>query len=125
MLPAARVLAVSGQRHRLRWIDAVLLGAGYETLAAATGREALRAAYAARPALVVLETSTQDPGAWDMLARLRSFSSVPVLMLLTWPQPGDQRRAWLAGADDWISGKLDGERLLLRVPLLAQRRSEA
>ena len=54
--------------------------AGFRTVTARTGPDALRRFYDERPDLVVLDVALPGLDGWQLLERLREFSRVPIIM---------------------------------------------
>jgi DNA-binding response OmpR family regulator len=96
-----------------------LLGA--QVLRAASGAEGLRLLYESKPDVVVLPVDAGEPGAYQMLARVRAVASLPVLMVGTRAGPIEDARAMAAGADDYVSTPVDEDQLAARVKRLAER----
>jgi DNA-binding response OmpR family regulator len=95
--------------------------AGYEVLDAADGRSALRALYAARPELVILDVSMPELDGWSTLARIRDLSDVPVIMLTARAAELEKVRGLKAGADDYVTKPFGRQELLARVEALLRR----
>ncbi len=94
---------------------------GYAVTAAADGREALRALYAARPDLVVLDVRMPELDGWHVLDRMRELTDVPVLMLTARDGELDKVRALRAGADDYVAKPFGRQELLARIEALLRR----
>ncbi len=95
--------------------------AGYAVLDAADGRSALRALYAARPELVILDVSMPELDGWSTLARIRDLSDVPVIMLTARAAELEKVRGLKAGADDYVTKPFGRQELLARVEALLRR----
>ncbi len=119
----ARVLVVDDDAD-VRGLVVQLLGrAGYDVTAASDGREALRALFAARPDLVLLDVTMPGMDGWKALDRIRDVSDVPVLMLTGRTAELDSVRALTAGADDYVTKPFRRQELLARVQALLRRRA--
>ncbi len=80
------------------------LGAeGYRTMEAAAGREALAAAGATPPDLVLLDLGLPDMDGAEVLHRLRTSSPVPVVVLSAREDERGKVAALDAGADDYVT----------------------
>lgn len=75
----------------------LLARGGYAVMSAPDGREALRALYAVRPDLVILDVRMPGMDGWETLERIRELSGVPVLMLTARDGELDKVRGLKAG----------------------------
>ena len=81
-------------------------GLPVEVATAENGPEALVAALADPPDLIVLDVMMPDLNGFDVCQRLRAdmrTHDVPVLMLTSLDEPVDRTRGFLAGVDDYLA----------------------
>jgi two-component system, OmpR family, KDP operon response regulator KdpE len=97
-----RVLAVDDEPQILKFLTVALNAAGYDTLTAATGADALRLATTQAPDLIVLDLGLPDKDGKDVLRELRQFSDVPVIILSARDREIDKIEALDLGADDYV-----------------------
>jgi two-component system KDP operon response regulator KdpE len=95
--------------------------AGYRTLTAVNGPDALRRFYDERPDLVVLDVALPGMDGWQVLERLREFSRVPVLMVTARGSEADKIRGLKLGADDYVTKPVSFPELLARVEAALRR----
>lgn len=79
--------------------------AGYQSLAARDGEEALRLALECRPDLAVLDVTMPKLDGYEVTRRMRANETtkdVPVILLTARVQDGDVARGLQAGANDYI-----------------------
>jgi len=76
-----RILVVDDEVRILNFLKSKLKAAGYETLTAGNGRDALEQAQFKEPDLIVLDVLMPVMGGLEMLKELRTFSKVPVIIL--------------------------------------------
>lgn len=95
--------------------------AGYRTVAARTGPDALRRFYDERPDLVILDVALPGLDGWQLLERLREFSRVPILMVTARGSEADKIRGLKLGADDYITKPLSFPELTARVEAALRR----
>jgi two-component system, OmpR family, KDP operon response regulator KdpE len=98
-----------------------LRAAGHEVLIAGDGRTALQAAREDRPDIVVLDLGLPDLSGFDVLRRLRAWSTVPVVVLSARAESSEKVEALDLGADDYVTKPFGMEELLARVRAAARR----
>ncbi len=120
---ARKVLSIGGAQRRA--LEALLGDAGIRQIQARSGRAGLKAFYAEQPDLVLLDLALEAPGGFEVLARLRELSDVPVVAISERDDGGAERvRALRAGADDCVGGSCGDSELQARIEALL-RRSQA
>jgi DNA-binding response OmpR family regulator len=95
--------------------------AGYHTVTARNGPDALRRFYEERPDLVILDVAVPGLDGWQLLERLREFSRVPIIMVTARGSEADKVRGLKLGADDYITKPLSFPELLARVEAALRR----
>ena len=111
--------------------DPLLLHSLYEGLreeqyavdTAADGPEGLAKARETAYDAIVLDGMLPGFDGWELLLRLRSAKSTPVLMLTARDAVPDRIRGLDAGADDYLTKPFDFEELLARLRALIRRSS--
>jgi two-component system KDP operon response regulator KdpE len=119
-----RVLVVDDEPQLLRALRINLTARRYEVIVAAGGAAALDAAARHLPNLVILDLGLPDMPGTDVIAGLRSWSRVPILVLSGRTDAADKVDALDAGADDYVTKPFSMEELMARLRAL-QRRAEA
>jgi DNA-binding response OmpR family regulator len=107
----AHIVAVGA---RLIWPDCAVT-------TAPDGATALERFAAERPDLVVLDVSIPPPDGFEVCARIRAVSNVPILMLTVRDSTLDKVRALDLGADDYLTKPFDHLELLARLRALMRR----
>jgi DNA-binding response OmpR family regulator len=124
-MTGARVLVVDDD-ETIRAILRRLVEVADGTVAeAATGEEALRALYAARPDIVVLDIDLPGLDGWQVLERVRQLTDVPVVMLSAHDDELEKVRALQAGADDYVTKPFGAQELLARLQAHLRRAAAA
>jgi DNA-binding response OmpR family regulator len=98
--------------------------AGYETIQASSGDEALRLVQESPPALCILDVMMPKVNGFEVLRELRgdpSTQGMPVLMLTASVQDKDVARGFEVGADDYLRKPFSNAELLERVSHLLNR----
>ena len=99
----------------------MLSRAGLDVAGAADKGEALSTAAASAPDVVVLDLSLPDGDGIEVLAELRTWSDVPVLVLTGATDPRRMLAAFEAGADDYLRKPFGPDELLARLRALLRR----
>jgi DNA-binding response OmpR family regulator len=94
---------------------------GYDVTSAGDGAEGLRLARSGRPALVILDLMLPGMDGIDVCRRLRSQSTVPILMLTAKSDEVDKVVGLEVGADDYMTKPFSVRELLARVRALLRR----
>jgi two-component system KDP operon response regulator KdpE len=92
-----------------------LESAGFSTMDTGSGTEALSLIASHRPKAVILDLGLSDLTGFDVLARLREWSQVPVLILTVEDGDQDKVRALDMGADDYVTKPFSVPELLARL----------
>ena len=103
---ADTVLIVEDEPEFLALQELWIGQAGYRTVTARTGPDALRRFYDERPDLVILDVAVPGLDGWQLLERLREFSRVPIIMVTARGSEADKIRGLKLGADDYITKPL-------------------
>jgi two-component system KDP operon response regulator KdpE len=109
----------------LRAMRITLQARGYEVRTAATGRTALSEAAAAHPDIIVLDLGLPDLDGVEVIAGLRGWSSVPIIVLSGRTGGSDKVAALDAGADDYVTKPFGVEELLARMRAVSRRSATA
>jgi two-component system, OmpR family, KDP operon response regulator KdpE len=118
---SCRVLVVDDEPHTLRALKASLRGAGYEVDTADTAEGALTAAALAPPDAVILDLVLPDGRGTDVARELRTWSSVPIIVLSVVGDESEKVAALDAGADDYVTKPFGVDELLARLRAAMRR----
>jgi two-component system KDP operon response regulator KdpE len=116
-----RVLVVDDEPQILRALAINLRARGYDVRTAGTGAEALSAATAHGPELVVLDLGLPDMEGLEVIAGLRGWTTVPILVLSGRSDSTDKVEALDAGADDYVTKPFGMAELLARMRAMVRR----
>jgi two-component system KDP operon response regulator KdpE len=119
-----RVLVVDDEPQLLRAMRINLTARRYEVVVAADGAGALDAAAKHLPDVVVLDLGLPDMDGTEVIAGLRGWTKVPILVLSGRADSADKVDALDAGADDYVTKPFSMDELMARLRALV-RRSEA
>jgi signal transduction histidine kinase len=119
----ARLLIVDDYPANVKLLERNLRAAGYETIAAYDGEEALEKVESDRPDLILLDIMLPKMDGYEVCRRLRAQEAtavIPIIMITALRETEDRIRGLEAGADDFISKPFDRGELLARVKSLLQ-----
>jgi len=119
-----RVLVVDDEPQLLRALRINLSARRYEVVVAADGAAALEAAARHVPDIVVLDLGLPDMDGTEVIAGLRGWTKVPILVLSGRADAADKVDALDAGADDYVTKPFSMDELMARLRALL-RRAEA
>ncbi len=120
---ATRVLVVDDEPQIRRAIRAGLSAHGFEVEQAETGESALDQISLSQPDVVILDLGLPDIPGIDVVREVRSWSTVPIIILSVKDSERDKVRALDSGADDYVTKPFGMDELLARVRV-ALRHSE-
>ena len=110
-----RILVVDDEPQILRALKTNLSAAGYEVVTAATGEEALASAAMNPPDALILDLVLPDRSGTEITRELRTWTSVPIVVLSAVGDERDKVEALDAGADDYVTKPFGMEELLARL----------
>jgi two-component system, OmpR family, KDP operon response regulator KdpE len=110
-----RVLVVDDEARIRRLLRLSLNARGFEIYDARTGREALDGVIGCKPDIVILDLGLPDLDGMDMLKELRTWSSVPVIVLSVRNAEEDIVASLNAGADDYLVKPFNMGELVARI----------
>lgn len=116
-----RVLLIEDAEDIRAVLTVVLERAGLHPLVAADGKVGLRLLHERRPDCVILDVGLPNIDGWEVLARIRDISDVPVMMLTARHLEEEKVRGLQAGADDYMTKPFGNQELVARVQALLRR----
>jgi two-component system, OmpR family, KDP operon response regulator KdpE len=114
----ARILIVEDEPPIRKFLRVALEANGFEVVDAASGREGLGRAATDTPDLVILDLGLPDLDGKDVVARIREWSQMPVLILSVRDAEAEKVAALDAGANDYVVKPFGIAELLARVRAL-------
>lgn len=119
-----KVLVVDDEPQILRALRINLQARSYDVVTAGSGRAALQAAHDSRPDLVVLDLGLPDVDGVEVVRSLRTWTTVPILILSGRLNSRAKVEALDAGADDYVTKPFNVDELLARVRAVSRRVGE-
>jgi two-component system KDP operon response regulator KdpE len=111
----ARVLVVDDEKAIQRFLKNALSSAEFSVHVAEGGKEALAAAVAIRPDLIILDLGLPDMDGVEVLRRLREWTQVPIIILSVRDREDEKVTALDSGADDYVTKPFGIGELLARM----------
>ena len=122
----ARLLVVDDEKMILELLAGSLRFAGFEVMTAASGAEALRAAAASRPDLVLLDVMMPDGDGFEVVRRMRSSGpDVPVIFLTARDGVRERVTGLALGGDDYVTKPFSLDEVLERIRAVLRRTGRA
>ncbi|HEY0736633.1 MAG TPA: response regulator transcription factor [Herpetosiphonaceae bacterium] len=115
------VLVVDDEPRIVNFVRMNLELEGCRVIAASNGREALERIRDNLPDLVLLDIMMPGMDGFEVLRRLRQFSTVPVIVLTAKDQEDDRIQGLELGADDYIGKPFSHRELLSRIRAVLRR----
>ncbi len=113
--PKHTILLVDDENEIRNMLRIFLDVEDYNVLEAEDGKTALQKVISDKPSLVVLDLGLPDMDGQDVLAKIRQFSHVPVIVLTARDDDTQLVKALTAGADDYVTKPFRAEVLLARI----------
>ena len=119
------ILVIDDDRNILAIIEMYLKKEGYEVVTCERGDTAIEAFRKAAPSVVVLDVMLPGMDGWEVLAKLREESAVPVIMLTAKGDTTDRIQGLDLGADDYMAKPFEAKELIARIKAVMRRSASA
>ncbi len=114
-MPAPIAIVIEDEPQIRRFVRLALEGEGWQVHEAVDARHGLQDAATRKPDLLVLDLGLPDGDGLDLIRDVRSWSSVPIVVLSARAGEADKIAALDAGADDYLTKPFGVGELLARV----------
>lgn len=111
----AHILVVDDEPAIVRAVRANLTRHGFQVETATTGADALSAAAARHPDLILLDLGLPDADGLTVIRRIRAHDNVPIVVLSVRGAERDKVTALDQGADDYLTKPFGVDELLARI----------
>ncbi len=119
------ILIVDADPGMMRYVRTNFEAQQYRVLAASDGTQAFRLIEREEPDLLLLDAGAPGMGGFELLQRLRDFSSIPVILLTAQPCESDCVQALDMGASDYLGKPFGMQELLARVRAVLRQHGQA
>ncbi len=117
-----RILVADDEARIRRLVCDFLKNAGYETIEAVNGREAIEKFFSVGSIdLVICDIMMPEADGWEVTRKIRESSSVPILVLTARSQEFDELMSFESGADDYVTKPFSPGVLVKRVEAILKR----
>ena len=111
----AKILLVEDEKNICDFISTSLSAQDYRISTAHTGKEALPIITSQCPDLILLDLGLPDMDGMEIIRQVRTWSSVPIIVLSARTQEQEKVRALDLGADDYLTKPIGTSELLARI----------
>ena len=125
MTAAPRILLIEDDASIRRFVRLALEDEGWQVFEAETAKRGLIDAACRQPDAVVLDLGLPDADGKSVIAELRSWSQLPILVLSAREREEEKVAALDAGADDYLTKPFGVPELLARLRVMLRRRQQA
>ena len=116
-----KILLIDDDEALQQLLGEFLQESDYHMLAASNGLEGLRCAYQEHPDLVLLDVMLPGMDGWEVCARLREMSDIPIIMLTAKTTEADKLRGFRLGVDDYVTKPFSFAELEARIEAVLAR----
>ncbi|HCJ10379.1 MAG TPA: hypothetical protein DHW14_04355, partial [Clostridiales bacterium] len=116
-----KILVVDDEAHIRELICLYLKQAGFETVEADNGREALELVRSEDPALVILDLMLPERDGWEVCREIRASRDTPIVMLTARDAETEKLLGFALGADDYVTKPFQPRELVARVRAVLRR----
>lgn len=117
----SRILIVDDDRSLLELLTDYLGRLGYDVRGVPDGQQALACLDDSPPELVLLDVTMPGLDGWQVLARIRAASQIPVIMLTARGDEPEVLRGFAGGADDYVTKPFSFAQLAARIKAVLDR----
>ena len=116
-----KVLAIDDDPALIELLTLILTTRGFDVKSATIGEDGVELVHRFNPDVVILDLMMPGLNGWDVCARIRTFSKVPILILSALDHPRNVSSALDAGADDYLVKPVPSGVLIAHINNLTRR----
>jgi len=113
--PKATVLLVEDEKQMRKLVTISLQANDFEVIEAETAEEGIKQAAAYTPDLVLLDLGLPDMDGFNVIKRIREWSTMPIIVISASGQEDKKVRALDEGADDYLTKPFGAAELMARI----------
>jgi two-component system cell cycle response regulator DivK len=113
-----RILVVEDQEDNRLILRDLFAAAGYQYIEAADGEAGIAAAQAERPDLILMDIQLPGLDGYEATRRIKAdpaISAIPLIAVTSYALSGDERKAFEAGCNDYVTKPFSPRALLAKV----------
>jgi two-component system, OmpR family, response regulator MprA len=118
-----KILVIDDDPAMTDLLKLILVSTEAEVITANSGAEGLKKVMDLSPSIVILDLMMPDMDGWQITTEIRTFCSVPIIILSVIDNPGLVARALDAGADDYLIKPAPRNVLIAHINNLTRRRT--
>lgn len=111
----ASIIIIEDEKNICSFIENVLTPQNYQIATAGSGSEGLKLITALNPDLILLDLGLPDMDGLDLISEVRSWSSVPIIVISARTLERSKVAALDMGADDYLTKPFGTNELLARI----------
>ncbi len=115
------ILVVEDDKSVRNLITTTLKAHDYRFIMAVNGKTAILEASSHNPDIVLLDLGLPDMDGIDVIKRIRTWSTMPIIVISARSEDGDKINALDSGADDYLTKPFSVEELLARLRVTQRR----
>jgi len=116
------LLIVEDEAHIRKFLRISLEAHGYQVQEARLGEEGLHICVTTPPRLVILDLGLPDLDGLDFIRRLRTWSTIPILVLSVRASETEKIQALDAGANDYVTKPCEIAELVSKIEAAFERK---
>ncbi len=118
-----KILIIEDEQEIRRFLRISLDSNGYRLVEAANGKDGVLQAASQQPDLIILDLGLPDVDGMQVIAQVREWSQIPIVILSARGQEHEKVSALDAGADDYLTKPFSVSELLARLRVALRRSS--
>lgn len=120
-----KILLIDDDHTLIHLLSEFLRDESFDIYSAQNGSDGLRLAYDQQPDLILLDVMLPRMDGWEVCARLREMSNVPIIMLTAKTTEADKLRGFRLGVDDYVTKPFSFAELVARIQAVLSRSSSS
>ena len=112
------ILVVEDQEDNRQILRDLLTNGGFDMIEAENGQDAITAAEANRPDLILMDIQLPVLDGYEATRRIKSnpdLKAIPIIVVTSYALSGDEEKARNAGCDDYVAKPYSPRQLLAKI----------